>query len=168
MKYKFLFIVILLFFSGVLVSAQETKLYDSSGKLKIDTTYQINMSDLKQERYFEEYVLQKVYESIDYPRIAYQNGIGGLVIARIKVMKAKLDTYCEIVKSPDPMLSEAVRKAFFENALDLLRTSETYDNIEFFVPFEFAVKTDWFNRKLETDKLIKIQKIYLEPARKLM
>jgi len=168
MKYEFFFIVILLFFSGVLVSAQETKLYDSSGKLKIDTTYQINMSSLKQERYFEEDALQKVYESIDYPRIAYQNGIGGLVIARIMVMKGKLDTYCEIVKSPDPMLSDAVRKAFFENVLYLLRTSETYDNIEFFVPFEFDVKTDRFNKKLETDKLIKIQKIYLEPSPKFL
>jgi antitoxin component YwqK of YwqJK toxin-antitoxin module len=168
MKYEFFFIVIILCFSRVLVSAQETKLYNSSGKLKIDTTYQINMSDLKQERYFEEYALQKVYESIDYPRIAYQNGIGGLVIARIVVMKGKLDTYCEIVKSPDPMLSNAVRKAFFENALDLLRTSETYDNIEFFVPFEFDVKTDSFNKKLESNKLIKIQKIYLEPTKKLL
>ena len=163
MKSVNILITIFLIFQGFFVLAQETNLYDSQGRLKIDTCYHIERNNLEHVRYFEGSALQGVYGSVEYPRLAYQNGIYGLVIAKIKIMKGNLDTYCEIVKSPDPILSKAIKDAFLKNALNLIRTSKTEDIIEFFVPFEFELNEYNFIKGLNKNKLIKIRKSYFKP-----
>ena len=155
-------------FYGFSVFAQETNLYDSRGRLKIDTSYQIERNNIEHVRYFEGSALYGIYESIDYPKLAYQNGTCGLVVAKIMIMKGNLDTNCEIVKSPDPILSKAVKDAFYKNSLNLIRTSKTEKIIEFYVPFEFKLNEFNFKEGLKTNKLIKIEKNNFKPILKLL
>lgn len=153
---------------GSFAFSQETNLYDSNGKLKIDTSFQITPSLLDDIKNIELKALYGIYESIDYPRLAYQNGIYGLVIAKVFISKKELSAYCEIVKSPDDLLSKAVKDSFYENALPLLKNTKTDDRIEFYVPFEFKIEESQYKEELSKNKCLRIEKKYIKPIIKLL
>ncbi|WP_321371155.1 hypothetical protein [uncultured Draconibacterium sp.] len=153
---------------GTLAYSQETDLYDAKGKLKIDDNYKIEKNILKYVKTIEKEALPIVYASIEYPLPAYENGIGGLVIAKIVVSRGDLSIYCKIESASDPSLGKAVEKAFYENSLIIYKSLETNEKIEFYVPFEFKMKKSIFMEELRKNSLIKIEKSYMERPKKLL
>lgn len=147
---------------GTVAYSQGTGLYDSGGKLRINDSFQIDKSILKDVANLEIKALPSVYTAIEYPTPAYENRIEGLVIAKIVVSRGGLSLYCKIESASDPSLGKAVEKAFYENSLIIYKSLETNEKIEFYVPFEFKVNTSNFMEELRKNSLIKIEKNYLE------
>lgn len=158
----------IIIFYGTVAFSQETNLYDVKGKLKINDNYKIEKSILKYMGVIEKEALPSVYASIEYPLPAYENGIGGHVIAKIVVSRGDLSIYCRIESASDPSLGKAVVKAFYENSLIIFKSLETNEKIEFYVPFEFKVNKSNFMEELRKNSLIKIEKNYLERPKKLL
>jgi hypothetical protein len=159
--------MVIIFF-GTFAYSQETDLYDAKGKLKINNDYQIDKSILNYVKNIEEKALPSIYAAIEYPVPAYENGIGGQVIAKIVISRVDLSIYCKIETTSDPSLGKAVEKAFYENSLGLYKALKTNDKIEFYVPFEFKINKSNFMEELRNNRLIKIEKNYLERPKKLL
>lgn len=168
MKITKLLISTIIILYGTFAYSQETNLYDAKGELKINATYKIDRSILKYMGGIEKEALPSVYASIEYPLPAYENDVGGLVIAKIVVSRGDLSIYCKIESAPHPALGKAVEKAFYENSLIIYKSLETNEKIEFYVPFEFKVNTSNFMEELRKNSLIKIEKNYLERPKKLL
>ena len=168
MKFAIFLISTLIFFCGTLAYSQETDLYDENGKLKIDNAYKVDKNVLIFIENLEKIALPGVYESINYPKLAYENGIEGMVIAKIIISRGDLSIYCKIESACDPSLGKAVEKAFYDNSLILYKALKTNEKIEFYVPFESKVRKSSFMEELNKNKLIKIEKSYLERPKKLL
>ncbi len=168
MKITKLLISILIIFYGTFAISQETDLYNAKGKLKINDNYKIDKSILKYVETIEKEALPSIYASIEYPEIAYENGIEGQVIAKIIISRGDLSIYCKIESTSDPSLGKAVKKAFYKNSLGLYKILKTNEKIEFYVPFEFVINKSNFMEKLRKNHLIKIEKNYLEKPKELL
>ena len=153
---------------GTVVYSQETNLYDAKGKLKINNEYQIEKSFLNYVSIIERNALPSIYSAIEYPDPAYENGIEGIVIAKIVISRGNLSIYCGIESASDPSLGKAVEKAVYENSLILYKSLNTSEKIEFYVPFEFKINKSDFMEELRKNSLIKIEKNYKERPKKLL
>lgn len=168
MKIAKLLISTIIILYGTFAYSQETNLYDAKGKLKINSTFKIDRRIMKYMGSIEKEALPGIFASIEYPVPAYENGIGGLVIAKIIVSRGDLSIYCKIESASDPSLGKAVEKAIYENSLVIFKTLEANEKIEFYVPFEFKVNTSDFMEELRKNSLIKIEKNYLERPKKFL
>lgn len=168
MKIAKLLISTIIILYGTFAYSQETNLYDANGKLKINSTFKIDRRIMKYMGSIEKEALPGIFASIEYPVPAYENGIGGLVIAKIIVSRGDLSIYCKIESASDPSLGKAVEKAIYGNSLVVFKTLETNEKIEFYVPFEFKVNTSDFMEELRKNSLIKIEKNYLERPKKFL
>ena len=168
MKITKLLISTIIIFYGTLAYSQETNLYDAKGKLKINDNYKIEKSILKYVAKIEREALPSVYAAIEYPVPVYENGIGGLVIAKIVVSRGDLSIYCKIELTSDLYLGKAVEKAVYHNSLIIYNSLETNEKIEFYVPFELKVNTSNFMEELRKNSLIKIEKNHIERPTNLL
>ncbi|SHK10071.1 TonB protein C-terminal [Tangfeifania diversioriginum] len=168
MKITKLLISIIIMLYGTFAYSQETNLYDAKGKLKINNNYKIDKDILKYVGNIENEALQSVYEAIEYPNPAYENGIEGQVIAKIVVSRGDLSIYCKIESASDPSLGKAVAKAFYKKSLIIYKSLETDEKIEFYVPFEFKTNKSFFMEELKKNSFIKIEKNFMQKPMKLM
>jgi len=157
------FLISVLISGGLLVRAQSFSFYDSNGRLRADSTYKVNVDFLNDLTVYEDNnVFQRIYKDIDYPEKCYENGISGLVIAKITIVKKELNIACVIVKSPDIALDRPVIDAVYKNSLSLLSSTKTDSKIVFFIPFLFEVERKNFKSEIRENGLIKIQKTFYE------
>ncbi len=164
---KNLLLIILLIAAIPQGKDQGTALYDESGKLKFDGDYSVDPVFLPFIRNIER-VMHRIYQEIEYPWMLADNGIGGVVIAKIHVNNDRMDLYCEIANRSDPQLDAAVVKAVHKQALTILRCTKGTDNFVFFLPFKFEVTTSPILQDMEEHKVVRIKTHRLEPVKVLL
>lgn len=158
---KNIFCVLILMSLGLFTRAQSSSFYDSIGRLRADTTYKVDVDLLDNLTVYEDQnVFQRIYKDIIYPEKCYENGISGLVIAKISITKKDLNIACTIVKSPDMALDRLVIDAVYKNSLSLFKSTTLDSKIVFFVPFLFELESKNFKTEIRKNGLIKIQKTY--------
>ena len=138
---RIILIIFLIILPGKVLQAQNSSLYNIKGYLRVDSTYKVSTEYLKYICELETSgAFHKIYKNFEYPLICYENGVGGLVIAKIHLNRKDLRISCAIEKSKDIRLGNAVKDAVYESAVELFKSSPNECEIEFYLPFMFEVK----------------------------
>ena len=128
-----LFLFISILSTSLVLNGQTLKYYDSLGNLIVDKKYSINLSNIDYYLQLEKYIENVIAPLIEYPSIAYENGLHGMGI--ISIRKADNNTSISLVKGTDPSMDmEVIRK------MDLLKSllADTLtSDFTFYVPYEF-------------------------------
>jgi|WetSurMetagenome_2_1015567.scaffolds.fasta_scaffold302338_1 hypothetical protein len=147
---------LLLLISGSLVG-QDSNVYDNKGKLMIDTTYVIAIDRLEDFRIIEEYAFPSIYNLIDYPRLASENGILGHVIVKIKLESNNIINF-SIVKSDHSDLNKSVNFAINKSIREFqYLTKDMKMPFEFYIPIKFEIIKDTFKKDMVKNNAITIK-----------
>ena len=158
---KIIYLALLIVLCSQVLEGQSSLLYNSTGSLRIDSTYRVKTEDLKYIMFYEtESVFHQIYENVEYPKKCYENGVGGFVIARVSLNRKDLSISCIIESTTDERLGRSVIDAVYKSSLHLFKATRTEDDVVFYLPFKFEVKSDTFDRELERNGLIKIEKAF--------
>jgi hypothetical protein len=156
-------IIFLIILSGKVLQAQNSLLYDTKGNLLVDSLYKVPTEHLKYIYELETSdAFHRIYKNFEYPLICYENGVGGLVIAKICLNRKNLRIACVIEKSEDIRLGNAVQNAIYKSAIELFQASPHECEITFYLPFIFEVKLQKFDKELRNNGFIKVEKSFLE------
>jgi len=162
--HKGILLIIFILLSGIMSEAQNSSLYDSEGYLRADSAYQVPIEQIQFIYNLEtDGLFHKIYRDFEYPWICYENGIGGLVIAEIILNKKDLSVSCSFPHKIDVRLGNAVKKAVYNNSLDLLKRVPIEGEIAFYLPFMFEVSLKKFDVELKKNGFIIVEKSFLEP-----
>ena len=170
MIFRYLSLTLIFFLSLNSTQGQETKLYNVEGKLKIDTLLKYDIKERETITIIEEYLLPSIYTQIEYPLLAYENNIEGIVICRLiysKPNKLEIST----VKSPDKFLENATLKAIksIEDRICRYLNAKTRSNeFEFFIPIVFEIEENQFEKNLEEKNAITVRKEALTKQKMLI
>lgn len=119
--------------------SRETLLYNSSGHLKLDTSYSIKQVQLNQWRSVEEYIIDKIILEVKYSAIAKENELSGCSIISFEVDSiGNLQNYKKI-KTVGGGLEEIVIKALKTvQFLQGLKSSNGIPNT-YYLPINFNI-----------------------------
>jgi hypothetical protein len=104
--------------------------------------------------------LISIYNSIEYPREAYENSITGIVIAKVHVNYDILEVWCDIVKSAHPLFNDPIKIAIQNNSLSILKSLKNTEEEIIYLPFDFNITATSFTEDLKKNEVIKIHKDY--------
>jgi hypothetical protein len=148
-----------LFFSFAVIGltgyGQTSDIYSASGVLIVDSKYTIDSTRLNDFARIEKYVLPYMYNVIQYPDIAIENGVSGIVIVKLRVDSIGIEL--NIVKSNDYSLEKSVTKGINESMTKLTQyTSNLRHPFEFYIPFQFVFELDSYNEDLKKNNTVTI------------
>ena len=151
MKTVFLVLVLL---TSTKVFGQESMIYRSDGKLKLDTLYSIDTKRLNDFQIIEKDLLPIIFNRLLYPNTS-KSSVSGIVIAKLKFDQNN-NLSIHIVKSADESLSSSVKIALDPNLIKhkLLSFKKPF---EFYIPFQFEVLEDTFLEDLKLHNSIVIR-----------
>ena len=135
-------------------------IYDRYGNLRCDPTYNLESADHIALLKGFNFRLDSIYYDITYPKKAWENGIRGLVIARLELVENGSSLRCEIVKTPDPIFIDPIKTAIHKHQDIILRQCTTDSTLMFYLPFEFEIVSDSYIINLKNYGVLKIQKEY--------
>jgi len=142
------------------VQGQETVLYNTDGKLKIDTLLKTDINERDAILAFENYLLPDIYSRIEYPTIAVENAIEGSLICKLKYTKPNL-LQITFLKYVDRTLDDAVLKGIKEiedKVCRYLNEKAKNNTIVIYLPVIFEIEKNKFEENLKIRKCILIRK----------
>jgi hypothetical protein len=134
-------------------------IYNRCGELRCDPSYFIEEKQIPIVEGFD-FSLDCIYNDIVYPQKAWENGICGLVIAKLIIIEGGSSLRCEIVKTPDPVFINPVQKAINNNHEYFFRQSNIDSTLVFYLPFEFEIASNSYKFDLKNYGVYKIRKSY--------
>lgn len=149
--------VLILFFSFLVTCnmyGQESLLYNSDGKLKIDTTLCIESSSLAEMVKIEQFILPTLYNRLDYPENSRENGNEGILIIEVTIGAIEKSIEwrsleCEIIKGVDPWIDKSVIKAIYCLKSSIIYIVEDTEEFNFYIPFIFELEKSEFEENLK-------------------
>lgn len=137
--------------------SQTSNIYSNKGVLLVDSRFSIDSTRLNDFSLIEKYVLPSVYNAINYPDFAIENGASGTVIVKIRIDSlGKIDL--KIVKSNDYELDDSVKAGINSMMINLrLYTERMALPFEFYIPFQFIFEMDTYNEDLKKNNAVTIK-----------
>jgi len=149
-------IFILLVFSLIYLNShgQESILYRSNGRLKVDTTLLIEKEVLRVLPKIENNLLPTLYNRIEYPDISIENGIQGLVIVKVTVKPNERVVESKLVMGVDPWIDKSVLKAIKSMEFRILHELEGFKELIFYIPLKFELEKDEFELNMKRNNAV--------------
>lgn len=147
--------LILLMFSTY-TFGQMSNLYRADGRLKADTTFQINGDSFKNIITLEKVLLPRMYNKIKYPEIARENGNEGMIIIQLYIDNKGFDY--KIVKSNNDLLKETVVEYFDhidKYIIDQIRP--VVGSLNIYIPVIFEIQKNKFIENLKKNNSLTIE-----------
>ena len=130
------------------VFGQKSNLYRADKKMIADTIFQIDNYSYNNALIIEEVLLPRIYNKINYPELARENGIEGMVI--VQILANQKDFKYKIVRTDNLILSSPIIE-YFDHLdgylIDQIKPSKGFLNI--FIPIEFRLPKDQFYTNLK-------------------
>ncbi|TAJ12631.1 hypothetical protein DMA11_12100 [Marinilabiliaceae bacterium JC017] len=136
------------------LKGQESVLYDSSGKLKVDTTLMVNKDVFRLLPKIEKNLLPSLYNKIEYPDISIENGIQGLVIIKMTVKPSVSIVESKLIKGVDPWIDKSVLKAIKSIEFRILHELKAINELTFYIPLKFELEKDEFEVNLKKNSAV--------------
>ena len=138
---------------------QESLLYNSDCKLKIDTTLFIESNRLAELVKIEQFILPTLYNRIDYPEISRENGNEGILIIKVTIGATEKaiewrSLECKIIKGVDPWIDKSVIKAIYCLRSSILHIVEDAEEFNFYIPFIFELEKSEFKENLKRNSAV--------------
>jgi len=147
---------IILFFFLFLnnVHGQESQLYYSDGRLRIDTTLSVGNIRLGELVKIEKYILPTLFNRIEYPEISIENNIQGLLIIKVNVKPSESIVESKIIKGIDPWIDKSVLKAIDSLKFSILNLLKENKELNFYIPIKFELGKSEFEENMQKNNAV--------------
>lgn len=147
---------IILFFFLFLNKAygQESLLYFSDGRLRVDTTLSAENIRLDEIVRIEKYILPTLFNRIEYPEISIENNIQGLLIIKVNVKPSESIVESKIIKGIDPWIDKSVIKAIDSLKLNILNLLKENKELNFYIPVKFELEKSEFEENMKRNNAV--------------
>jgi len=145
-------LIILVILTSKTLFGQESMIYRNDGKLRIDTTYSIDLYRINDFLKIEKFILPNIYNRLIYPNSSKES-VEGLVIARVTIDN---NITVKLIRTVDETISKSVLYALDTTFLKR-EFVDIKEPLEFYLPFRFIILHDTFREDLKFNNSLVIR-----------